>query len=260
MIQHRPYNQKVDVYSFGIVLWELITGMLPFANMTAVQAAFAVVNKGACPIISHDCLPALGEINFFFFFFVVVLGGGAAEEGSPAAAEVAALLAVRSALADPSGALASWSNASSSEPCASWRGVSCSPARPGSQRAVASLDISSLNLSMGKKQLSEIATTADAAPAERRAARVTAALDRRDVPGCDTPLHLAACLPRAPTLAAALAVACADPSLQNAAGWTPLGEAGNRRGSYRKKKKKKKKKREKKKNATVYNVFTLMDQ
>nr|CAD1826523.1 unnamed protein product [Ananas comosus var. bracteatus] len=149
MIQHRPYNQKVDVYSFGIVLWELITGMLPFANMTAVQAAFAVVNKGARPIIPHDCLPALGEINFFFFFFVVVLGCGAAEEGSPAAAEVAALLAVRSALADPSGALASWSNASSSEPCASWRGVSCSPARPGSQRAVASLDISSLNLSAG---------------------------------------------------------------------------------------------------------------
>nr|CAD1840297.1 unnamed protein product [Ananas comosus var. bracteatus] len=62
MIQHRPYNQKVDVYSFGIVLWELITGMLPFANMTAVQAAFAVVNKGARPIIPHDCLPALGEI------------------------------------------------------------------------------------------------------------------------------------------------------------------------------------------------------
>lgn len=62
MIQHRPYTQKVDVYSFGIVLWELITGMLPFPNMTAVQAAFAVVNKGVRPIIPNDCLPALGEI------------------------------------------------------------------------------------------------------------------------------------------------------------------------------------------------------
>ncbi|MQM04460.1 hypothetical protein Taro_037255 [Colocasia esculenta] len=62
MIQHRPYNQKVDVYSFGIVLWELITGMLPFQNMTAVQAAFAVVNKGVRPIIPPDCLPVLGEI------------------------------------------------------------------------------------------------------------------------------------------------------------------------------------------------------
>lgn len=62
MIQHRPYDQKVDVYSFGIVLWELITGMLPFHNMTAVQAAFAVVNKGVRPVVPHDCLPALGAI------------------------------------------------------------------------------------------------------------------------------------------------------------------------------------------------------
>lgn len=62
MIQHRPYTQKVDVYSFGIVLWELLTGMLPFQNMTAVQAAFAVVNKSVRPTIPSDCLPVLGEI------------------------------------------------------------------------------------------------------------------------------------------------------------------------------------------------------
>ncbi|GAB4854055.1 Serine/threonine-protein kinase sty13 [Ancistrocladus abbreviatus] len=62
MIQHRPYTQKVDVYSFGIVLWELITGMLPFQNMTAVQAAFAVVNKGVRPSIPSDCLPVLADI------------------------------------------------------------------------------------------------------------------------------------------------------------------------------------------------------
>ncbi|KAM3344430.1 serine/threonine-protein kinase STY13 isoform X1 [Capsicum galapagoense] len=62
MIQHRPYTHKVDVYSFGIVLWELLTGMLPFQKMTAVQAAFAVVNKGVRPAIPNDCLPVLSEI------------------------------------------------------------------------------------------------------------------------------------------------------------------------------------------------------
>ncbi|EFJ13809.1 hypothetical protein SELMODRAFT_146897 [Selaginella moellendorffii] len=62
MIQHRLYTHKVDVYSFGIVLWELITGLLPFQNMTAVQAAFAVVNRGYRPGIPADCPPALAEI------------------------------------------------------------------------------------------------------------------------------------------------------------------------------------------------------
>lgn len=36
--------------------------MLPFQNMTAVQAAFAVVNKGVRPTIPQDCLPVLREI------------------------------------------------------------------------------------------------------------------------------------------------------------------------------------------------------
>ena len=62
MIQHRSYNQKVDVYSFGIVLWELITGMLPFQNLTDVQAAFSVVNKGIRPTVPDNCLPVLSGI------------------------------------------------------------------------------------------------------------------------------------------------------------------------------------------------------
>ena len=27
---HKPYNEKCDVYSFGILLWEMASGKLPF--------------------------------------------------------------------------------------------------------------------------------------------------------------------------------------------------------------------------------------
>ncbi|KAG5579658.1 hypothetical protein H5410_050285 [Solanum commersonii] len=62
MIQHRPYTHKVDGYSFGIIQWELLTSMLPFQKMTAVQAALVVVNEGVRPEIPNDCLPVLSEI------------------------------------------------------------------------------------------------------------------------------------------------------------------------------------------------------
>ena len=45
VINHKPYTKKVDVYSFGIVLWELITCDLPFKGLTFVQLANSVVNK-----------------------------------------------------------------------------------------------------------------------------------------------------------------------------------------------------------------------
>ena len=61
MIQHRPYNNKIDVYSFGIVLWELITGNLPFQNMTGVQMVSAVLN-GVRPEIPPNIPPTLAYI------------------------------------------------------------------------------------------------------------------------------------------------------------------------------------------------------
>ncbi|KAI0496965.1 hypothetical protein KFK09_023291 [Dendrobium nobile] len=55
MIKHKPYGRKVDVYSFGLLLWEMITGAIPYEEMTPVQAAFAVVNKNLRPVIPADC-------------------------------------------------------------------------------------------------------------------------------------------------------------------------------------------------------------
>lgn len=51
IIDHKPYDRKVDVYSFGIVLWEIVTGDHPFRNLTFVQLAYSVVQKGLRPEI-----------------------------------------------------------------------------------------------------------------------------------------------------------------------------------------------------------------
>ncbi|MQM20070.1 hypothetical protein Taro_053084 [Colocasia esculenta] len=59
MIKHKTYDHKVDVYSFGLLLWEMLTGTIPYEDMTPIQAAFAVVDKNIRPVIPADCSPAL---------------------------------------------------------------------------------------------------------------------------------------------------------------------------------------------------------
>ncbi|KAI3466527.1 hypothetical protein Pfo_023190 [Paulownia fortunei] len=62
MIKEKPYTRKVDVYSFGIVLWELTTALLPFQGMTPVQAAFAVAEKNERPPLPESCQPAIAHL------------------------------------------------------------------------------------------------------------------------------------------------------------------------------------------------------
>ncbi|KAJ7006450.1 hypothetical protein NC653_005718 [Populus alba x Populus x berolinensis] len=42
VINHLPYDQKADVFSFAIVLWELVTAKVPYDSMTPLQAALGV--------------------------------------------------------------------------------------------------------------------------------------------------------------------------------------------------------------------------
>jgi serine/threonine protein kinase len=59
MIKRKSYGRKVDVYSFGLILWEMLTGTIPYQDMTPIQAAFAVVNKNSRPVIPSNCPPAM---------------------------------------------------------------------------------------------------------------------------------------------------------------------------------------------------------
>lgn len=62
MISSKHFSRKADVYSFGIVLWELLTGHVPFEDLSPVQAAFAVVHKHARPSIPVNCPSAVAHL------------------------------------------------------------------------------------------------------------------------------------------------------------------------------------------------------
>ncbi|XP_074272538.1 serine/threonine-protein kinase STY46-like isoform X1 [Silene latifolia] len=58
VINHQPYDQKADVFSFAIVLWELATAKVPYENMTPLQAALGV-RQGLRPELPENTHPRL---------------------------------------------------------------------------------------------------------------------------------------------------------------------------------------------------------
>ncbi len=51
VIQGTDYSLKADVFSYGIVLWEILARLPPYQNIPGMTLAFKVVNEGLRPTI-----------------------------------------------------------------------------------------------------------------------------------------------------------------------------------------------------------------
>ena len=53
----KNYDEKIDIYSFGIILWELIGGKLPYEEIRFNHTIEKVIMEGKRPVIGHQSCP-----------------------------------------------------------------------------------------------------------------------------------------------------------------------------------------------------------
>ncbi|SPT21147.1 unnamed protein product [Triticum aestivum] len=61
VINHKSYDHKADVFSFAIVLWELVTLKVPYESLTPLQAALSV-RQGLRLVIPSSVHPRLSKL------------------------------------------------------------------------------------------------------------------------------------------------------------------------------------------------------
>ena len=59
VLSGKSYGESVDMFSTGIIAWELLTGLCPFEGVNQVDVALRVTQQGARPEIPAFCSPSM---------------------------------------------------------------------------------------------------------------------------------------------------------------------------------------------------------
>jgi serine/threonine protein kinase len=61
VIRGERYSEKADVYSFGIIVWEMVTRKAPFAGRNFMGVTLEVL-EGRRPAVPVDCPPPVAKL------------------------------------------------------------------------------------------------------------------------------------------------------------------------------------------------------
>ena len=56
--QWKPYNEKADIYSFAVILWQMTTGEIPFESVSPEEFLTTVWKSGQEPLPLYNTIPA----------------------------------------------------------------------------------------------------------------------------------------------------------------------------------------------------------
>ncbi|XP_076460494.1 mitogen-activated protein kinase kinase kinase 20-like [Babylonia areolata] len=62
VIQSMPVSESCDTWSYGVVLWELLTHEVPFNGIDGFQVAWLIVEKGERLMIPSECPPLFAQL------------------------------------------------------------------------------------------------------------------------------------------------------------------------------------------------------